>query len=182
MLQGFGGNPRSLMANKRRNRSVSESAGGTEASSTSRVRRLSGGASTVTLPTSNAGSASSALQKPCTSSVNLAQYRNRTGSFGSGRLGYTKRRNDSASASSSQRDLSKQQPRSRHNSGSFAKTQEVPKTAHSSGGGATGSVAPATRDRLPASAKPELTCKPASATSAKIESTTISSAASLPQK
>ncbi|XP_011298844.1 la-related protein 1B isoform X2 [Fopius arisanus] len=121
MLQGFG----SLrpLGNKRRNRSVSESGG--EASPTSRVRRLSGGSSTVTLTTSGAAAT---LQKQ--SSVNLTQYRNRTGSFGSGRLGHnSKRRNDSANSSS--RDLSKQQPRSRHNSGSFTKPQEVSKATTS---------------------------------------------------
>ncbi|XP_015127084.1 la-related protein 1B isoform X2 [Diachasma alloeum] len=127
MLQGFGSNLRPV-ANKRRNRSVSESGG--EASPTSRVRRLSGGSSTVTLPTSGAAPAPG-LQKQSSASVNLAQYRNRTGSFGSGRLGHSnaKRRNDSASSSS--RDLSKQQSRSRHNSGSFTKPQEVPKSTTS---------------------------------------------------
>ena len=125
MLQGFGGNPRTI-GNKRRNRSVSESAGGAEGSSTGRIRRLSGGTSTVTLPTSstaNATSSSSQNRSPSTSSVNLAQYRNRSGSFGSGRLGYPKRRNDQTS--NSQRDLAKQQQqqsRSRHNSGNYTKT------------------------------------------------------------
>lgn len=121
MLQGFSGNLRS-QAMKRRNRSVSESAGGGEASPTSRVRRLSGGSSTVTLPT-NSGNTN--IQKR-SDSVNLSQYRSRAESFGSGRLGRNKRRNDSAS--NSQRDLTKQQqPRSRHNSGSFARPQEVAK-------------------------------------------------------
>ncbi|XP_046599348.1 la-related protein 1B isoform X1 [Neodiprion lecontei] len=121
MLQGFSGNLRS-QAMKRRNRSVSESAGGGEASPTSRVRRLSGGSSTVTLSTNS----SNTNNHKRSDSVNLSQYRNRAESFGSGRLGRTKRRNDSAS--NSQRDLTKQQqPRSRHNSGSFTRPQEVAK-------------------------------------------------------
>lgn len=120
MLQGFSGNLRS-QAMKRRNRSVSESAGGGEASPTSRVRRLSGGSSTVTLPT-NSGNATNQKRSD---SVNLSQYRGRAESFGSGRLTRNRRRNDSAS--NSQRDLTKQQPRSRHNSGSFTRPQEVAK-------------------------------------------------------
>ncbi|XP_063992657.1 la-related protein 1 isoform X2 [Diachasmimorpha longicaudata] len=131
MLQGFGGALHPL-SNKRRNRSVSES-GGEASPSTSRVRRLSGGSSTVTLPTSGAPPTNN-LQKQTSASVNLAQYRNRTGSFGSGRLGHSnpKRRNDSAS--SSNRDLNKQLPRSRHNSGSFTKPQEMPKSTTSKDG------------------------------------------------
>ncbi|XP_015600652.1 la-related protein 1B isoform X3 [Cephus cinctus] len=127
MLQGFGGNLRS-QAMKRRNRSVSESAGGVEASPTSRIRRLSGGSSTVTLPTSNTGNTSTLHKHQRSDSVNLSQYRNRADSFGSGRLGSSWRRNDTSSWSS-QRDLSKQQqqPRSRHNSGSFMRPQEVTK-------------------------------------------------------
>ncbi|XP_012255767.2 la-related protein 1 isoform X2 [Athalia rosae] len=120
MLQGFSGNLRS-QAMKRRNRSVSESAGGGEASPTSRVRRFSGGSSTVTLAT-NSGNANNHKRSD---SVNLSQYRSRAESFGSGRLGRNKRRNDSAS--NSQRDLTKQQPRSRHNSGSFVRSQEMTK-------------------------------------------------------
>ncbi|XP_053976270.1 la-related protein 1B isoform X2 [Hylaeus volcanicus] len=126
MLQGFAANLRS-QASKRRNRSVSESAGGGNASPTSRVRRLSGGSSTVTLPTSNSEN-NSAAQKSRVDAVNLTQFRNRAGSFGSGRLGHSRRRNDVPScSSSSQRDLSKQQPRSRQNSGSFARPQETSK-------------------------------------------------------
>lgn len=107
MLQGFSGSLRPLTS-KRRNRSVSESGG--EASPTTRLRRLSGGSSTVTL------ASTSSAQKSSTS-VNLAQYRNRTGSFGSGRIGNSsgKRRNDSTAT------------RSRHNSGSFAKPQDPSK-------------------------------------------------------
>ncbi|XP_076179410.1 la related protein isoform X2 [Ptiloglossa arizonensis] len=133
MLQGFAANSRS-QASKRRNRSVSESAGGGgdggggNASPIGRVRRLSGGSSTVTLPTSSSEN-NSATQKSRVDSVNLSQFRNRAGSFGSGRLGHSKRRNDVAScSSSSQRDLNKQQPRSRHNSGSFARPQETSKS------------------------------------------------------
>lgn len=122
MLQGFGGNPKSL-ANQRRNRSVSESGG--ETSPVNRVRRLSGGSSTVTLPTSG----TSGFQKQSNASVNLNQYRNRTGSFGSGRIGHGNMRRRTDSASSSNRDLSKQQSRSRRNSGSFTRPQEVSKTA-----------------------------------------------------
>ncbi|XP_016839811.1 la-related protein 1B isoform X2 [Nasonia vitripennis] len=113
-------------AAKRRNRSVSESATGVEASPSSRVRRLSGGSSTVTLPTvNNSTSSTSQHQQSQKQSVNLAQYRNRAGSFGSGRLGHSRRRTDSSSSASQQQQS---QPRSRHNSGSFNKPQEV-KTA-----------------------------------------------------
>lgn len=113
-------------ASKRRNRSYSESAGANEeASPSQRVRCLSGGSSTVTLPTSSSTSGPS-QPKLRLESVNPAQYRNRSGSFGSGRLSHSKRRSDS----SSQRDLVKQQqqppqPRSRHNSGSSFKPQET---------------------------------------------------------
>ncbi|XP_076626605.1 la related protein isoform X2 [Colletes latitarsis] len=158
MLQGFAANSRS-QASKRRNRSVSESAGGGNASPTSRVRRLSGGSSTVTLPTSSSEN-SSVVQKSRVDSVNLSQFRNRAGSFGSGRLGHSRRRNDGAScSSSSQRDLSKQQPRSRHNSGSFARPQEASKLLNTA------------RDRLlPISGKSEQT----KSVVIKIESTSIS--------
>lgn len=129
MLQAFAANSRSQAA-KRRNRSVSESAGGMDASPTNRVRRLSGGSSTVTLPTTSSSESSShsSAQKSRVDSVNLSQFRNRAGSFGSGRLGHSRRRNEVSSSSSSQRDLSKQQPRSRQNSGSFTRPQEVSKT------------------------------------------------------
>lgn len=121
MLQGFPTNARMQIA-KRRNRSVSESGGGADGSPISRVRRLSGGSSAVTLPTTNSdGSNNPKTRLDC---VNVSHFRNRAGSFGSGRLGHPRRRNDSAS-SSSQRDLTKQQPRSRQNSGSFAKPHET---------------------------------------------------------
>ncbi|KAK2576550.1 hypothetical protein KPH14_005225 [Odynerus spinipes] len=124
MLQGFATNARA-QAMKRRNRSVSESGSGTDGSPISRVRRLSGGSSTVTLPTSNSEVPNN--QKSRLDTVNVSHFRSRAGSFGSGRLGHPRRRNDSAS-SSSQRDLTKQQPRSRQNSGSFAKAHETSKT------------------------------------------------------
>ncbi|XP_078052677.1 la related protein isoform X3 [Augochlora pura] len=128
MLQAFAANSRSQAA-KRRNRSVSESAGGMEASPTNRVRRLSGGSSTVTLPTSSTADGSNpGSQKSRVDSVNISQFRNRAGSFGSGRLGHSRRRNEVSNSSSSQHDLSKQQPRSRQNSGSFVRTQEVSKS------------------------------------------------------
>nr|XP_033326939.1 la-related protein 1B isoform X2 [Megalopta genalis] len=128
MLQTFAANSRTQAA-KRRNRSVSESAGGVEVSPTNRVRRLSGGSSTVTLPTSSTVESSNpGSQKSRGDSVNLCQFRNRAESFGSGRLGHSRRRNEVSSSSSSQHDLSKQQPRSRQNSGSFVKTQEVSKS------------------------------------------------------
>lgn len=124
MLQAFAANSRSQAA-KRRNRSVSESAGDGDISSTNRVRRLSGGSSTVTLPISSSEN-NPIAQKSRVESVNLSQFRNRAGSFGSGRLGHSRRRNDTASSSSnSQRDLNKQQSRSRQNSGSCTKPQEV---------------------------------------------------------
>ncbi|XP_076749131.1 la related protein isoform X2 [Xylocopa sonorina] len=125
MLQAFAANSRSQAA-KRRNRSVSESAGDGDASPTNRVRRLSGGSSTVTLPTSSSEN-NPAAQKSRVDTVNLSQFRNRAGSFGSGRLGHSRRRNDTATSSSnSQRDLSKQQPpRARLNSGSCTKSQEA---------------------------------------------------------
>lgn len=125
MLQAFAANSRSQAA-KRRNRSVSESAGDGDISSTNRVRRLSGGSSTVTLPILSSEN-NPIAQKSRVESVNLSQFRNRAGSFGSGRLGHSRRRNDTASSSSnSQRDLNKQQQsRSRQNSGSCTKSQEV---------------------------------------------------------
>lgn len=130
MLQGFIANSRS-QATKRRNRSVSESAGAGDTSPTSRARRLSGGSSTVTLPTSSA-SENYAQKARLDTTANLSQFRNRAGSFGSGRLSHSRRRNEqgpgTAGSTSSQRDLSKQQPRSRQNSGSFAKPQEVNKS------------------------------------------------------
>ncbi|CAK9809530.1 La-related protein 1 [Anthophora quadrimaculata] len=127
MLQGFAANSRSQAA-KRRNRSVSESAGDGDASSTNRFRRLSGGSSTVTLPTSSSEN-NPAAQKSRMDTVNFPQFRNRAGSFGSGRLGHSRRRNDTSSSSNSQRDVStQQQPRSRHNSGSWTKAQEVKNT------------------------------------------------------
>ncbi|XP_014478889.1 PREDICTED: la-related protein 1B isoform X2 [Dinoponera quadriceps] len=111
---------------KKRNRSVSESASGEDVR-TSRERRLSGGSSTVTLPTTN--SESSNAQKSRMELAN-SQFRNRASSFGSGRLtSHPRRWNDpttsSSSSSTSQRDLNKQQPRSRHNSGSCTKSHEV---------------------------------------------------------
>ncbi|XP_006562503.2 la-related protein 1B isoform X2 [Apis mellifera] len=125
MLQAFAANSRSQAA-KRRNRSVSESAGDGDISSTNRVRRLSGGSSTVTLPISSSEN-NPIAQKSRVESVNLSQFRNRAGSFGSGRLAHSRRRNDTASSfSNSQRDLNKQQQsRSRQNSGSCTKPQEV---------------------------------------------------------
>ncbi|XP_043271130.1 la-related protein 1 isoform X2 [Venturia canescens] len=190
MLQGFGGNLRSSLANKRRNRSVSESGGGgNEASPTCRVRRLSGGSSTVTLPTTNSSSGSSgnatgALQKPSSNSVNLSQYRNRTGSFGSGRLGYSKqqqqqRRNDSGTSmsstttvttsSSTQRDIAKQQPRSRQNSGSHVKSQEIQKSHNATS--STSSSSASTRDRFRSSTKTE-SCSSSSSKSTSNNSST----------
>lgn len=120
MLQGFATNARAQAA-KRRNRSLSESGSGsgTDGSPISRVRRLSGGSSTVTLPTSNSDGPNN--QKMRVDTVNVTHFRSRAGSFGSGRLGHPRRKNDPAS-SSSQRDLSKQQPRSRQNSCSLAKS------------------------------------------------------------
>lgn len=55
-----------------------------------------------------------------------SQFRNRAGSFGSNRYHF-RRRNDSAS-SSSQRDLSKQQPRNRQSSGFSMKPFEESKS------------------------------------------------------
>ncbi|KAK9308398.1 hypothetical protein QLX08_001577 [Tetragonisca angustula] len=84
MLQTFAANSRSQAA-KRRNRSVSESAGDGDASPSNRVRRLSGGSSAVTLPTSSSEN-NPAAQKSRVDSVNLSQPRSRVNSFGSGRL------------------------------------------------------------------------------------------------
>lgn len=130
---------------KKRNRSVSESASGEDVR-TSRERRLSGGSSTVTLPTTN--SESSNAQKSRLEPVN-SQFRNRASSFGSGRLtSYPRRWNDpttsSSSSSTSQRDLNKQQPRSRHNSGSCMKSHEVVSKSQVTA-----------RDRTQSSSKPE---------------------------
>lgn len=142
MLQGFAANSRSQAA-KRRNRSVSESAGGgSNISPTNRVRRLSGGSSTVTLPTSSADY-NSAVQKPRMDSVSSSQFRIRADSFGWGRLGHSRRQNEASSSSISQRDLSKQQPRSRQNSGSFTKLQDASKSQNTA------------RDRLQVTGKSE---------------------------
>ncbi|XP_043473777.1 la-related protein 1B [Leptopilina heterotoma] len=103
-------------ASKRRNRSYSESAGANEASPTRRVRCLSGGSSTVTLEASTSSSGPSQPKLRFETSSTASQYRNRTGSFGSGRLTHSKRRSDS----SSQRDLDKQ-------FGNRHKTQETTK-------------------------------------------------------
>ncbi|CAD1469184.1 unnamed protein product [Heterotrigona itama] len=147
MLQTFAANSRSQAA-KRRNRSVSESAGDGDASSSNRVRRLSGGSSAVTLPTSSSEN-NPAAQKSRVDSVNLSQLRNRANSFGSGRLSHPRRRNDASSFSSnSQRDLSKQQQQSRNrqSSGLCAKTQEV-----------SGKPQNTSRDRLQTISKSEQT-------------------------
>ncbi|XP_050576410.1 la-related protein 1B isoform X2 [Bombus affinis] len=159
MLQTFAANSRSQAA-KRRNRSVSESAGDGDASPTNRVRRLSGGSSTVTLPTSSSEN-NSVAQKSRVDSVNLPQFRNRAGSFGSGRLGHPRRRNDAGSSSSNiQRDLNKQQqPRSKQNSGSCTKPQEV-----------SGKPQNVIRDRLLAISKAEQT----KSVTIKTDSTSIS--------
>lgn len=117
-----------LQAAKKRHRSVSESAS-VEESSTSRERRLSGGCSTVTLPIqiSSETNIENSMQKSRLDSTSSSQYRTRAGSFGSSRLHHhhLRRRNDSA-PSCSQRDLNKQQSRSRQNSGS--KSHEVNKS------------------------------------------------------
>ncbi|XP_034952320.1 la-related protein 1B isoform X2 [Chelonus insularis] len=118
--QGGGNFRTATKHNNHRNRSVSESGRDANASPRSRVRRLSGGSSTVTLPSSNAGK-TAPLQKKMSGSVNLSQYSNRSGSFGSGRLGHynSKRRNDSSS--SSQPNLNKQQSEIRNNFIGFSK-------------------------------------------------------------
>lgn len=159
MLQAFAANSRSQAA-KRRNRSVSESAGDGDASPTNRVRRLSGGSSTVTLPTSSSEN-NSVAQKSRVDSVNLPQFRNRAGSFGSGRLGHPRRRNDAGSSSSNiQRDLNKQQQsRSKQNSSSCTKPQEV-----------SGKPQNVIRDRLLAISKAEQT----KSVTIKTDSTSIS--------
>ncbi|XP_051172528.1 la-related protein 1 isoform X2 [Leptopilina boulardi] len=111
-------------ASKRRNRSYSESAGANETSPTRRVRCLSGGSSTVTLEASTSSSGPSQpklrFETSSSSTTTASQYRNRTGSFGSGRLTHSKRRSDS----SSQRDLAKQTAQF----GNRHKTQEVAKS------------------------------------------------------
>lgn len=110
------------LADKRRNRSVSESERDIGLI-LSRVRRLSGGSSTVT-----SSALTSNLHKQLSStSINLAQCRNRSDSFGSGRTAHTNSRRRNDSNSSVGRDHVKQQPRSRHNSGSFTKLQAVSK-------------------------------------------------------
>lgn len=109
-------------ADKRRNRSVSESERDIGLI-LSRVRRFSGSSNTVTSSTLTPN-----LHKQIPStSINLVQCHKRSDSFGSGRTFHTnsRRRNDSNSSSS--RDYVKQQSRSRHNSGSFTKLQTVSK-------------------------------------------------------
>lgn len=110
---------------RKRNRSVSESASG-EDTLTSRERRLSGGSSTVALPTTN----SENINAPRSRLEPALQFRNRASSFGSGKLAsHSRRWNEptslSSSSSISQRDLNKQQPRIRHNSGCYAKSHET---------------------------------------------------------
>lgn len=67
-------------------------------------------------------------RQPSINTMNSSHYRNRSDSSGSGRTGHqnTRRRNDSNS-SSTREHVVRQQPRSRHNSGSFTKPQEVSK-------------------------------------------------------
>nr|XP_012225831.1 PREDICTED: la-related protein 1B isoform X2 [Linepithema humile] len=116
-----------LQAARKRHRSVSESAS-VEESSTSRERRLSGGCSAVTLPIRipNEANFESSMQKLRLESTGSSQYRTRAGSFGSSRLHHHLRRRNDSAPSCSQRDLNKQQSRSRQNSGS--KSHEVNKS------------------------------------------------------
>ena len=79
---------------KRRNRSVSESAGDCDASPSSRVRRLSGGSSSVALQ--NSGASTSLTQQK---SYITHYQRNRAESFGSGRVGHGRRSHNSGSLS-----------------------------------------------------------------------------------
>ncbi|XP_026827494.1 la-related protein 1B isoform X2 [Ooceraea biroi] len=110
----------------KRNRSVSESASA-EASRTSRERRLSGSRSSTTLPIQIPGEASfeGRAERVRFDSVPLSYSRTRADSFGSSRPYYPRRRNDSAPSSCGHRDLSKQQPHARQNSGSFTKPHEA---------------------------------------------------------
>ncbi|XP_011871317.1 PREDICTED: la-related protein 1B [Vollenhovia emeryi] len=97
-----------LQAARIRNRSVSESA--REDTLTSSECLLSDDYNTL----------------PNAQESHLPQFRVRTGSYGS-KLYHFRRRNDSAS-SSSQRDLSKQQPRNQRQSSGFAKPSEASKS------------------------------------------------------
>ncbi|XP_029667937.1 la-related protein 1B [Formica exsecta] len=109
-----------LQAARLRHRSVSESA---------REDSLAGvlldDCSTITLP--NETKSDSYMQKSCLDFTSSSQFRNRAGSYGSSRLCHPRRRNNSAS-SSDQRDLNKQQPQNRQNSGSFTKPHEASKS------------------------------------------------------
>ncbi|KAF3430348.1 hypothetical protein E2986_11634 [Frieseomelitta varia] len=109
MLQTFAANSRSQAA-KRRNRSVSESAGDGDASPSNRVRRLSGGSSAVTLPTSSSEN-NPAAQKSRVDSVNLSQPRSRVNS----RYYNVTDLFSSSFSLNNQRDLSKEQQQQSRN-------------------------------------------------------------------
>lgn len=107
-----------LQAARLRHRSVSESA---------REDSLAGVLldDCITLP--NEMKPDSYMQKSCLDFTSSSQFRNRAGSYGSSRLCHPRRRNNSASLSD-QRDLNKQQPQNRQNSGSFTKPHEANKS------------------------------------------------------
>ncbi|KAL6417935.1 hypothetical protein ACFW04_012431 [Cataglyphis niger] len=107
-----------LQAARLRHRSVSESA---------REDSLAGVLldDCITLP--NEMKSDSYIQKSCLDCTSSSQFRNRAGSYGSSRLCHPRRRNNSASLSD-QRDLNKQQPQNRQNSGSFTKPHEANKS------------------------------------------------------
>lgn len=105
-----------LQAARLRHRSVSESAREDSLASV-----LLDDCNTITLPNETK---SDNYMKSCLDLTSSSQFRNRAGSYGSSHL---RRRNNSVS-SSDQRDLNKQQPQSRHNSGSFTKSHEASKS------------------------------------------------------
>ncbi|XP_015189665.1 PREDICTED: la-related protein 1-like [Polistes dominula] len=147
MLQGFSINAQPFASNKR-NRSLSESGSGyvggvgavaipgasasgsgsassvIDSASVNIVRRFSGDSCAVMLATTSNNDAIINNQKTrMDMSNNASHVRSRACSFGSGKMGYSRRKNDSgASSSSNQRDVNnkQQQTRSRPNSCSLS--------------------------------------------------------------
>ncbi|XP_014614163.1 PREDICTED: la-related protein 1B [Polistes canadensis] len=144
MLQGFSINARSL-GSKKRNRSLSESGSGyvdvgagavavpgasgsasgssvVDSASINRVRRFSGDSCAVTLATTSNNDAINNQKIRMDMGNNSSHVRSRACSFGSGRMGHSRRKNDSGASSSSQREVNNKQhqTRSRPNSCSLS--------------------------------------------------------------
>lgn len=141
MLQGFSINARPI-ASKKRNRSLSESGSGyvdvgavgvpgasgsasgssVDSSSINRVRRFSGDSCAVTLPTTYNTESTNNLKTRTDMGNNSSHVRSRACSFGSGKMGNSRRKNDSGASCSNQREVNnkQQQTRSRPNSCSLS--------------------------------------------------------------